>query len=174
MSLVAKFLAWLSTSEGRKIFRYTMVSVISTGCSLLVLAIVFGALKLWTEVPSTIFANAVAALPSYWLNRAWAWGKTGRSHFVKEILPFWAVAAAGIAFSIIGAALVRHMSSANHFGHLTQTVLVLGANIVSFGVFWVLKLAIFNKVFHMPTLLDELDEHLESEEAEGLGRPQPV
>ena len=50
--------------------------------------------------PSAIFANAVATFPSYWLNRRWAWGKSGRSHFMKEIVPFWAMSAAGIAFSI--------------------------------------------------------------------------
>ncbi len=157
--------AWLHTHEGRKIFRYTMVSVISTACSLFVLAIVFGVLKLWTEIPSTVFANAVAAFPSYWLNRAWAWGKKGRSHFIKEVVPFWAVAAAGIAFSILGAALARHISSSHHLHHLGQTALVLFANIVSFGVFWVLKLVIFNKTFHVPTLLEEIDEHLDEEEA---------
>ena len=34
-------------------FRYTMVSVISTAVSLSVLFLVFGVLQLWSEVPST-------------------------------------------------------------------------------------------------------------------------
>ena len=98
---------WLHTHEGRKIFRYTMVSVISTTVSLVVIAIVYGALHLWSEVPSTIFGNVVATFPSYWLNRKWAWGKHGRSHFMKEIVPFWTLAGIGIAFSIVGAAVAR-------------------------------------------------------------------
>ena len=55
---------WLHTHEGRKIFRYSMVSVISTGVSLVVIAIVYGALH-WAEVQATIFGNFVATFPSY-------------------------------------------------------------------------------------------------------------
>ncbi len=40
-----------------------MVSVISTAVSLIVIAIVYGGLQLWSEVPSTIFGNAVATVP---------------------------------------------------------------------------------------------------------------
>src|SRR5487761_1860159 len=101
--LLLRVWAWLHTHEGRKLFRYTMVSVISTAVSLFTRGIVFGVLREWTEVPSTDFANVVAAFPSYWLNRKWAWGKGGRSHLVKEVLPFWVMSAASIAFSMVGA-----------------------------------------------------------------------
>ena len=49
-----------------------MVSVISTGVSFVVLAVLYGGLKLWSEVPDTLVANAVATFTSYWLNRSWA------------------------------------------------------------------------------------------------------
>jgi putative flippase GtrA len=155
---------WLHTHEGRKILRYSMVSVISTAVSLIVIAIVYGGLQIWTEVPSTVFGNAVATVPSYWLNRKWAWGKHGRSHFMKEIVPFFAVAAAGIAFSIIGASIARHLGIKYNLDHLEQTVLVLVANVASFAIFWVLKLLLFNKLFQHE--LEEFDEHLSEEEDE--------
>jgi hypothetical protein len=82
---------------------------------------------------------------------------------MKEVVPFWVIAAAGIAFSIIGAATARHIGLTHHLGHVTQTALVLVANVASFAVFWVLKLLIFNKLFHVPTLLEEIDEHVEAE-----------
>jgi putative flippase GtrA len=145
------------------LFRYTMVSVISTVVSLSVIAIVYGVLHVWTEVPSTIFGNVVATFPSYWLNRRWAWGKGGRSHFLKEVVPFWSMSALGIAFSIIGASLARHVGNAHHFSHLEQTLLVEAANVLSFAVFWVIKLLIFNRVFKIE--LEEFDEHLSAEEA---------
>jgi len=56
LSRLRDFYAWLHTHEGRKIVRYTMVSVISTAVSTFVIVIVYGVAKLWTEVPSTIFA----------------------------------------------------------------------------------------------------------------------
>jgi putative flippase GtrA len=153
---------WLHTHEGRKIFRYTMVSIISTSISLFVIAIVYGAFHVWTEVPSTVFGNAVATFPSYWLNRKWAWGKHGRSHLLKEVAPFWFMAAAGIAFSIVGASLARSIGHHYALGHLEQTVLVLVANVASFGIFWIVKLLIFNRMFKVE--LEEFDEHLTAEE----------
>jgi putative flippase GtrA len=153
---------WLHTHEGRKVLRYSMVSVVSTGVSLVVIAIVYGLLHLWSEVPSTVFGNAVATFPSYWLNRKWAWGKHGRSHFLKEVVPFWTMAAVGIAFSILWASLARHIAIKYQLDHFETTVLVLVANIMSFGVFWVLKLLLFNRLFQSE--LQEFDEHLTHEE----------
>jgi len=155
---------WLHTHEGKKVFRYSMVSVISTGVSFVVLFLVYGVLRLWSEVPSTVFANAVATIPSYWLNRSWAWGKSGRSHLVKEVIPFWIMASIGIAFSIVGASLARHVGTTHHLNHAELTAVVLLANVLSFGLFWVLKLKLFNRLFHVEPLIDEIDEHVEAEE----------
>jgi putative flippase GtrA len=163
LSRLHAFYAWLHTHEGRKIFRYTMVSVISTAVSTLVIVLVYGVAKLWTEVPSTIFGNAVATFPSYWLNRKWAWGKHGRSHFVKEVLPFWVMAALGIAFSIIGAAIAHRIGVHYKLHHFELTLVVLVANFLSFAVFWVVKLLVFNRLFKVE--LEEFDEHLAAEEA---------
>lgn len=156
--------AWLHTPEGTKIFRYTMVSVISTGVSFTVLLLVYGVFRWWDEVASTVFANVVAVFPSYWLNRGWAWGKSGRSHLTREVLPFWVLSAAGIAFSVIGASLAHRVGHDHHLGHIELTALVLLANILSFGIFWILKLMLFNRLFHVPTLLEEIGEHVEAEE----------
>jgi len=126
-----------------------------------VLIVVYGLLHLWGEVTSTVFANAMATIPSYHLNRKWAWGKTGRSHVAKEIVPFWVMAAAGIAFAMVGAAVVRHLSLEHHLSHTVTSILVVLANIVSFGIFWILKLLLFNRLFHVHTL-EELDELVEA------------
>ena len=161
-SALSKARAWSHTHEGRKLIRYTAVSGISTVVSFVTLFLVFGVLKLWSEVPSTVFANVVATVPSYYLNRSWAWGKTGRSHLMREIVPFWSMAALGIGVSIIGAQIARHIGLEHNLSHLEQTLLVLIANVASFGLFWVLKLLLFNKLFHFE--LEEFDEHLELEE----------
>jgi putative flippase GtrA len=163
LSRLRTLYAWLHTHEGRKIFRYTMVSVISTSVSSLVIVVVYGLAHVWSEVPSTIFGNAVATFPSYWLNRQWAWGKSGRSHFVKEVLPFWIMAALGIFFSIGGAALAHHVGVHYKLGHFELTVVVLVANFVSFAVFWLVKLIVFNRLFKVE--LEEFDEHLTAEES---------
>ncbi len=164
--MVERLWAWLHTPEGIKIFRYLMVSVITTGVSFSVLLFVYGILQLWSEVPSTVFANVVATFPSYWLNRNWAWGKSGRSHLTREVIPFWVMSGTGIAVSIVGASLAKTIGTRLQFSHVEQTVLVLAANVFSFAVFWVLKLMLFNRLFHVPSLLEEISEHVDAEDAE--------
>jgi GtrA-like protein len=49
--------------------------------------------------PANVIACAVAAVPSFHLNRSWAWGRRGRSRLLREVAPFWALAFLGLAFS---------------------------------------------------------------------------
>jgi len=165
VELVHKIQEWSKSHEGKKLIRFTAVSIISTGVSFVTLFLVFGVFKVWSQVPSTVFANAVATIPSYNLNRKWAWGKGGRSHLMKEILPFWSMSAVGIAVSVVGAQAARHVSVKHHLPHLEQTIIVLVANVLSFAIFWVLKLLLFNRLFHVNEM-EEFDEHLELEEHE--------
>ena len=137
------------TPTGKKMFRYTMVSVISTAVSFSVLGIVFGVFRLWSEVPSTVFANLVASIPAYYLNRNWFWGKSGRSHLIKEVVPFWTMTAIGIAMSIGTASLARHLSNVYDLQHFGRTVVVVGANTAAFAVLWIVKFLVFNRLFHV-------------------------
>lgn len=135
------------TPEGLRIIKYTTVSAISALTSIVVLAFVYGVLRLWTEVPSVLFSDLVAAVPSYFLNRQWVWGKSGRSRFWREILPFFVVSFTGIGFALVTAALARSFAQTHHLHHLTRTALVVGANIGAFAVVWLLKFVILNKLF---------------------------
>ena len=158
------------TPEARRLFRYAMVSVVSTAVSFGILGVVFGALHLWGEVASTFVANTVATVPAYYLNRRWVWGKSGRSHLMKEMVPFWAMSALGIVVSIGGAAVARHIGIQHDLSHRQQTVIVLAANLVSFGVFYVLKYLVFNRLFQTH-MLEDLDRLVEERVADG---PVPV
>ncbi|MDE3087294.1 MAG: GtrA family protein [Acidobacteriota bacterium] len=140
----------LSTPAGRRLARYTAVSASATVVSFSTLTVVFGALRLWSEVPSVLFANAVAAVWSYNLNRRWAWGKTGRSHVVREVLPFAVMSLSGMALSTGAAAGAHHLAVSHHLGHLTRTALVLGANLAAWGSLWVVKFLVFNRLFSAP------------------------
>jgi putative flippase GtrA len=135
------------TPTGKKMIRYSAVSVISAAVSFSVLGLTYGVLRLWTEVPCALFANTVAGFPSYYLNRRWVWGKSGRSHIVKEVVPFWSTAAAGMVLAIFAAAEAHHLGSSYHLGHLTRTALVLGANLGAWGALWVLRFFILNVAF---------------------------
>src|SRR5689334_12001771 len=82
--------------EGQKAIRYTLTSVVSVAVSQAFLAF-FHAVVGWSAFWSNIWAVAIGAVPSYELNRRWAWGKRGKSHLWREVVPFWVLAFIGLA-----------------------------------------------------------------------------
>jgi len=129
--------------------RYSLVSVVSVTVSQDVL---FVAQSFWSARTSNIVAVCVSAVPSYYLNRAWAWGKTGRSHVMKEILPFWGLALLGLIISTWAADLAETNAHQVTSSDLVARLIVNVAALAAFGVLWVGKFFIFNKVLfaHQP------------------------
>jgi cellulose synthase/poly-beta-1,6-N-acetylglucosamine synthase-like glycosyltransferase/putative flippase GtrA len=123
--------------------RYSLVSLISIAVSQSVLMVAFGMLD-WTASTANIVACAVATVPSYYLNRSWAWGRRGRSHLWKEVVPFWAIAFAGLVVSTWAADLGASMARDAAASHAAATAIVMAASLLAFGILWVGKFAIFN------------------------------
>ncbi len=137
----------LSNPQFAKLAKYTAVSAISALTSLVLLTLIYGVLRLWGEVTSVLVANILAGIPSYLLNRQWVWGKGGRSHLWREVLPFWVVSITGILFALFTASLARNFAQAHHLDHFQRTVLVVGANVSAFAIVWFLKFLILNRLF---------------------------
>jgi putative flippase GtrA len=156
-------IAWSRTHEGRKIVRYTLTSAITTVVSNGSILILYGFRIIPGVIWSTLVGNVIGMLPAYQLNRRWTWGKSGRSKFRMEVAPFAAMSILGIAFSQLGAWWAKDEVASHHWHHLANTGLVAGANLVCFGIFWVLKLIVFNRIFHVHPL-ELMDEHLTVEE----------
>ncbi len=138
-----------NTPHGKKVLRYTLVSVISTVFGFTLLGIVFGVFHLWSEVPSALFVNLVGIVPNYYLNRNWVWRKTGPSHWRREVLPFWAVSIAAILLSIVAAQVAHQISTAHHFSHGEATALLLSVTLAVFGFLWVFKYLVFSRLFSL-------------------------
>ena len=125
--------------------RYSLTSVVSVAVSETVLLVAFGLLH-WPARTSNVVACAVGAVPSYHLNRTWAWGRRGRSRLWHEIVPFWALAFLGLAVSTWAtdlASMMAHRAAASHLG---ATLAVMFAAFAAFGVLWVGKFVVFNRL----------------------------
>ena len=131
------------TPGGRKLVRYSLVSVVSVVFSQIIL---FVAQFQWSARTSNIVAVCLSAVPSYQLNRAWAWGKTGRSHLMKEIVPFWGMALLGLILSTWSADWAESHAASFTSSHLGQKLVVNVAALAAFGVLWIAKFVILNKV----------------------------
>ena len=135
--------------SSQKAIRYSLTSVVSVivGQSLLTFFLV---VPDWSARVSNIAAVSLSAIPSYLLNRYWAWGKRGRNHLFKEVLPFWGLALLGLAFSTFTVGYAED--------HISRSVIVInGASLFAFGVLWVAKFVIFNEILfkHHPEVLDD-------------------
>jgi putative flippase GtrA len=135
------------TPHGKKLVRYGMVSAVSAVIAFTILTVVYGVLQLWSEVPSALFSNILATFPNYYLNRRWVWGKSGRSHLWREVVPFWVMSITGIVLALLTASLAHHFSDTHDLSHVARTVVIVGANTAAFGVLWILKFLILNRLF---------------------------
>jgi putative flippase GtrA len=144
-SLFGRAKAFRQNPEFWKVVRYVTVSGISTVFSLALLYIFYRQVGL-TVRWANIVATAIATVPSYYLNRTWAWGRSGKSHFRREVLPFWIIAIISLALSTIAVQFAAHEADAHAHSKTIQTILVEAANFITYGVMWVGKFLLFNKI----------------------------
>lgn len=142
--------------EVQKLFRYSVASAVAVVTSVVCLVIFSGVLGIRAWLASSL-ATAVATVPNYVMNRRWAWGKDGRSHLLKEVLPFWVLAFIGWAFSTFCVNWMESLAKHHHFSHVVKTSSLAVVYVGAFGVLWVAKFVIFNRVLfvHHPQDLPE-------------------
>ncbi|HEX4863750.1 MAG TPA: GtrA family protein [Acidimicrobiales bacterium] len=129
----------------QKLWRYSVASIVAVIVSEICLVIFNGVVGMSAWVSSSL-ATAIAAVPNYYMNRKWAWGKHGRSHFLKEVAPFWGLALAGWGLSTFSVFLTERYAKHHHFAHVWTTALVAVVYVAAFGVLWIAKFIIFNKL----------------------------
>lgn len=142
----AEIIDWAKTPTGKTAFRYSVVSAISILVSQVVLFVTFGVMRLGSAMECNVIATAAAAGPSYYLNRNWAWGRSGASHFWKEVVPFWVVAFVGLAFSIVAVDVAQRLSTLAGLTHLETSLAVNLSALAAYGVLWVGKFILFHKL----------------------------
>lgn len=142
-------LRWVRSDRGRRWMRYSAVSVVTVLVGQVVLAVAFGALG-WTARSANYLGFVLAGGLSYWLNRSWTWGKRGRSHFLREVIPFWVLALAGLALSTWAVGAAEAAASRLGSARGVATVLVMGASLAATGMVWVVKFVVFDRVLFAP------------------------
>ena len=120
-----------------KLLRYSGVSIVAiavTQSSLWIGLVVIH----WPAVGANIVAVSIGALPAYLLNRSWVWRRTERHSVRDEILPFWAYSLAGLALSSVLVGIADQWSS--------STPIVMLANLTTYGLLWVGKFFLLEKI----------------------------
>ena len=100
---------------------------------------------------SNVLAVSLSAVPAYYLSRAWVWGKRGKSHLTKEVLPFWGFAIAGLLLSTVAVfATSRLLGITPGEVEGWRRVVPNMANIGAFGVLWVVKFFVLDSMIFGP------------------------
>ncbi|HLH99493.1 MAG TPA: GtrA family protein [Acidimicrobiales bacterium] len=150
----------LRTPQGQKLVKYSAASVVSVIVSVVALLFFDGVLR-WDAVVSSTLATAIATIPSYELNRKWAWGKHGKSHLWREVVPFWVLAFIGWAFSTYSVRLTEQALKSSTLPHYAKAGLDAVVYIAAFGILWIAKFIIFNRLLF-------IDHHAERAEPAGV------
>jgi putative flippase GtrA len=137
----------LSPSRGDgalpRFIRYSLVSGVAIVISQVTILICT-----WLFGLSGIAANTIGALAatpaSYELNRKWAWGKTGKSHIWREMVPFWSLTLLGWLASTGTVEVADSMAKSHHVVGLGRSAAIMGASLFAYGVVWIVKFVIFN------------------------------
>lgn len=158
--------AGLDTVLGRrpwiaKLAKYSTASLAGVVTSMSTLFLMLEVFDV-APVPSNITAVTIGAIPNYLINRAWTFKKRGAHSFTREVLPFWGMAILGLIISTIAVAWAAGRYDEN-------TLILMAANVGSFGLLWVGRFFILDRLLFKP-LADILEDH---EDAEGHFRLHP-
>jgi putative flippase GtrA len=148
---VVGYVLTLVRTKGLKYIGVSVVNVLLGGGLLVVL-------QHWMDaVEANIVAVCISAIPAYYMNRAWVWGKRGKSHWKKEVLPFWLFTGAGLVMST----LFIHVAE-DHFDRTATSgkLAILFVQLFAFGVLWVIRFFVLDKLFHVEVFEDDTPDEL--------------
>lgn len=125
-----------------KLVKYSSASVAGVITSQVTLLTCLVVLDL-AAITSNVIAVTVGTIPNYLINRAWTFNKRGTHSFTREVLPFWLMALLGLVLSTFAVAWANDVFDGN--------VLALSAaNVGSFGVLWIAKFFVLDRVLFAP------------------------
>jgi putative flippase GtrA len=136
-----------------KLLKYSAASLSGVVSSVITLNLCLLVLDLGA-VTSNIIAVTAGSIPNYLINRAWTFSKFGTHSFTREILPFWLMAVLGLVLSTFAVAWADERWDGNTFA-------LNIANLAAFGVLWVAKYFVLERILFAP-LTDAVEAELSS------------
>ena len=125
----------------RKLAKYSGASVVAVCVGQPVFWICNGLLG-WDAIVSNLVSVSAGAVPNYTINRRWTWSQTGKNRLWGEVVPFWAMSALGVVFSLVA---VHYADQRWH-----STAINAMAQLFGFGVLWLAKFFVLDKLLFTP------------------------
>jgi putative flippase GtrA len=104
-----------------------------------------------TAMGANVVATCISTVPAYYLNRRWTWGKRGKSHLWKEVMPFWIIALVGLILSTLIVGIAAKNADRVSSSHDVKILIVHLANLFSYALIWVARYSILNRFLFGPS-----------------------
>jgi len=148
-SLTGRYRAFRASPHFTRIWKFAAVSLIATAVSQTMLFIFYPHL-LDTAMGANVVATCISTVPAYYLNRRWTWGKRGKSHLWKEVMPFWIIALVGLVLSTVIVGIAAKNADRISSSHEVKIIVVHLANLFSYALIWVARYSILNRFLFGP------------------------
>lgn len=124
--------------------RYAAASIIAGVLSQLVFLVTywFGALP----AVASVVAFVAGAVPNYLMNRRWAWQRSDKPDPVRETLPYAVIIIVTALTAILVTTLADEWVVGHVDSHTWQVILVGAAFLGTYGVMFVLKFLLFDRL----------------------------
>jgi putative flippase GtrA len=129
-----------------KLLRFGTGSIVATVCSQATFFVLYGPVGASTTV-SSVLAWFAGAVPNYWLNRSWTWGRRGRPSVRRELLPYAAIVLGTLGLAIVSTAAVENVLEGTSVSHAARTFLVTGTYFAVYAVMFVFRFLLFERLF---------------------------
>lgn len=124
-----------------RFWRYAAGSAATAVFSQVVLLVVYSVGHLESAHNAAITATLLGIVPSYFINRYWAWGRRSRSSLSREVLPYVAMALVSLVFSTWVVDFAHSHASLLGRSQLAGDIVVQGSYFGSFVLLWFGKFA---------------------------------
>lgn len=133
----------------RRVFRYGTNAIVATVCSQVTFLVLYGWVGVGTTLTSTL-AWFAGAIPNYFLNRSWTWGRRGRPSMTREVVPYVAIILGTLGLAIVATGLGAAALDRTSVSHATQTLLVWGIYFTVYVVMFGVRFFLFDRLFRAP------------------------
>ncbi len=129
-----------------KMGRYAAGSAVATVCSEVTFLALYGGFSAAPAIASG-FGWLAGAAPNYWLNRSWTWRRRGRPSLTGEVLPYAGIILGTLLLAAVATSAVDATLSGSQVSDRVRLVLVGGTFLVVYGVVFVLRFVLLDRLF---------------------------
>jgi putative flippase GtrA len=129
-----------------KLLRFGASSVVAVVCSETTFILLYGPAHTSSTVAS-VFAWLAGAIPNYWINRTWTWGRRGKPSVRRELVPYAAIVFGTLGLAIAATAVADALLRDAGVSHATRTGVVGAIYFGVYAVMFLVRFFLFDRLF---------------------------